>query len=40
MGRLSRMALMAPKRAQEERNAAHALFTWMHLIKVSYESWS
>jgi len=28
MGRLSRMALMAPKRAQEERNAANALFTW------------
>lgn len=25
---MARIALMAPKRAQEERNALHALFTW------------
>ncbi len=28
MALMSRVALMAPKRAQEQRNAAHALFTW------------
>lgn len=31
---MARMALMAPKRAQEERNALHELFTWYALFTV------
>ena len=32
---MARMALMAPKRAQEERNALSALFTWYAPYRVA-----
>ena len=32
---MARMALMAPKRAQEERNALCGLFTWYAPFKVA-----